>query len=106
MERMPNFIKFIALAVPVLGVGVFMSIRDYGEPERMAFDGLVSFIEWESRNHGIPLIEVTRSNGSKVKFSNTRIILNSSNLKVGDSLGKASGSLSCTINGNLVPCIK
>ena len=83
-----------------------MSIRDYVEPERMAFDGLVSSIDWESRNHGMPLIQVTHSNGTKVKFSSTRIILNSSNLKVGDSLAKVSGSKSCSINGDLVPCIK
>lgn len=103
---MPNFIKFIVLAIPFLSIGVFISVRDHGEPEHMAFEGLVSFIDWESRNHGMPLIEVTRKNGTKVKFSSTRIILNSSNLKVGDTLAKVSGSLSCTINGNLVQCIK
>ena len=50
---MSNFVKFIALVIPALSVGVFMSIRDYEEPERMAFNGLVLSIDWESRNHGI-----------------------------------------------------
>lgn len=103
---MPNFIKFITLAMPVLGIGIFMSYRDYGEAERIAFQGHVSFIEWQSSNHGMPLIEVSRTNGTKVKFSNTRIILNSSQLKVGDSLAKKGGSKSCTINEKSVPCIK
>ena len=103
---MPNFLKFIALAIPVLGVGVFMSIRDHSEVERMAFSGRVSFIEWESRNHNMPLIEISRSNGTKVKFSSTRIILNSTQLKVGDLIAKASGSTVCDINEKSVPCIK
>lgn len=103
---MPNFLKFILLAIPVLGIGVFMSIRDYGEVERMAFSGWVSFIEWESRNHGMPLIEISRSNGTKVKFSSTRIILNATDLKVGDSIAKVSGSNTCEINEKPVLCIK
>ncbi|UZE97303.1 hypothetical protein [Alkalimarinus alittae] len=70
---MPNIIKFILLAIPVLSIGIFMSYRDFDEVERIAFDGRVSFIEWESRNHDIPLIEVSRNNGTKVKFS-SRIV--------------------------------
>ena len=106
MERMPNFVKFIALAIPVLGIGVFMSIRDHGEPERISFSGRVSFIEWESRNHGIPLIEISRSNGTKLKFSSSRITLDSTQLKVGDLIAKVSGSKVCEINEKSVPCIK
>lgn len=105
-ERMPNFLKFIALAIPVFGIGIFMSYRDYGEAERMAFQGHVSYIDWQSSNHGMPLIEVSRSNGTKAKFSSTRIILDSTQLKVGDSLAKIGGSKSCTINEKSVPCIK
>ena len=103
---MPNFLKFIALAIPVLGIGVFMSIRDHGEAEKLAFSGWVSFIEWESRNHEMPLIEISRSNGTKVKFSHYRIILDSTQLKVGDSIAKVSGSKICEINEKSVPCIE
>ena len=83
-----------------------MGYRDYGEAERIAFKGHVSFIEWQSSNHGMPLIEISRSNGTKVKFSNARISLNSNQLKVGDSLSKIGGSKSCTINEKSVPCLK
>lgn len=103
---MPKLLKFISLVIPVLGIGVFMSIRDYVEAERQAFSGQVSFIEWESRNHGMPLIEISRSNGSKVKFHHERIILDSSQLKVGDLIAKVSGSKVCKINEGSVPCIK
>jgi len=103
---MPKFVKFIALAIPVLGVGVFMSIRDHGSAERQGFSGHVSYIEWETRNHGMPLIEITRGNGTKVKFHHHRIILDSSQLKVGDLIAKVSGSKECEINKKLVPCIK
>ena len=105
MGDMPNFIKFIFIAIPT-HIGVLMSIRDYGEVERVAFSGWVTFIEWESRNHGMPLIEISRKNGTKVKFSSTRIILDSTQLKVGDSISKVRDSYSCTINEQLVPCIK
>ena len=103
---MPKFVKFIALAIPVLGIGMFISYRDYGEPERIAFEGHVSFIDWKSKNHGMPLIEVSRSNGTKIKFSSTRITLDSSQLKIGDLLKKTSGSKSCEINEKSVICIK
>lgn len=103
---MSKFIKFTVLAIPVLGIGVFMSIQDHDEAEQLAFSGRVSFIEWESRNHGMPLIEVSRSNGTKVKFSHYRIILDSTQLKLGDSITKASGSKVCEINKKAVPCIK
>ena len=105
-EKMSNFLKFIALAIPVLCVGVFMSVRDHDEAEQQAFSGLVSFIEWKSSNHGMPLIEISRSNGTKIKFHHYHIILDSSQLKVGDSISKVSGSKSCDINQNPVPCIK
>ncbi len=103
---MPSFLKFLALAIPVLGVGVFMSIRDHDEVERMAFSGRVSFIEWESHNHNMPLIEISRKNGTKIKFSSSRIILDSNQLKVGDLITKVSGSTTCDINEKSVPCIK
>lgn len=92
--------------MPVLGIGVFMSTRDHDEVERQEFSGRVSFIEWESRNHGMPLIEVSRSNGTKIRFHHYRIILDTSQLKVGDLIAKASGSKICEINRKSVPCIR
>lgn len=81
-------------------------VRSYDEPLRMAFSGRVSFIEWESRNHLMPLIEITRESGDKVKFHNTRIVLDGGHLKVGDVIEKESGSKMCTINGNPIRCIR
>jgi hypothetical protein len=103
---MSKFFKFIALVIPVLGFGVFMGMRDHDATERLAFSGQVSFIEWESSNHGMPLIEVVRNNGTKFKFHHYRIILNSTQLKVGDVITKVGGSKMCKINERSVPCIK
>ncbi|MGY8870418.1 MAG: hypothetical protein ACKVJE_08270 [Pseudomonadales bacterium] len=83
-----------------------MSIKDHNEAERQGFSGWVSFIEWKSRNHGMPLIEVSRSNGTKIKFHHHRIILDSTQLKVGDLIAKVSGSKVCEINKSSVSCIK
>jgi hypothetical protein len=106
INKMPRIFKFIALAIPVLSFGVFTSYRDYVEPERAAFEGRVSYIEWQSKNHRMPLIGLKRSNGTKVKFSSNRIILDSSQLEVGDLLSKESGSKICKINGKALLCIK
>lgn len=103
---MPNFLKFILLAILVLGIGVFMSMRDHDEAERLAFKGQVTFIEWKSRNHEMPLIEIARSNGTTFRFHHYRIILDSTQLKVGDTITKVGGSKMCEINEKSVPCIE
>ena len=103
---MSKFMKSIALAIPVLGVGIFMSVRDHSAVERLGFSGRVTFIEWKSRNHGMPLIEIGRDNATKTKFHDRRIILSSSQLKVGDLIIKEGGSKVCEINKKPVPCIK
>jgi len=104
---MSPFLKSFTLAIPILiGLGVGLIIQLPSEVERMAFSGQVTFIDWKSPNHGMPFIEIDRNNGTKVKFSDYRIILNSNQVKVGDSIIKLSGSKSCEINEKSVLCIK
>lgn len=82
---------FLHLIVFILGVGVYMIVRDYNEAEEQAFSGRVSLIEWNSSHHGVPLIEISRSNGTK-KNHHYRIILDISQLKMGYSIANVSGS--------------
>ena len=103
---MNNFAKFILLAIPALSIGVYNSHLNYQEPVNKYLDAWVYSIDWESRNHGMPLIMLKRSNNTAQKFHHERIILTSNDIKVGDHLVKESGSKECTINGKLVLCLK
>jgi len=102
---MPNFIKFLMLAIPVLGVGAFMGYNDYMKPVGFSAQGTVTAINWKSRNHGMPVIDIVGNNGVTMQFSSNRITLESSQLKVGDSFKKVSSSKLCQINKNIVQCV-
>ena len=93
------------MATLVLGFGVFQSYLNYKEPEGQSLNGWVSFVDWESRNHGMPLIEIKRENGTVIRFHHTRIALSSDQLNVGDRLIKESGSKYCDINGKSILCV-
>ena len=102
---MPKFVKFIALAIPVFGLGAYSSYRDYEEPMRFSAQGIASQIEWQSKNHGIPRIEIKLANGVTKRFSSTRIVLSPSLIAVGDNFAKHKNSKFCQINGKEVQCI-
>ena len=106
MNQVPDFLKFIALAIPFLGLGLFASMRNDESAERQGFSGFVTYIEWKSRNHGMPLIEISRANGTKTKFHHHRIILDSSQLNLGDSFSKEGDSKICKINNEPIQCLK
>jgi hypothetical protein len=102
---MKKAIIFIALVIPILGFGVAMSYLDHKKPLTQSFNGLATYIEWKSKNHGMPLIEIKQENGTAKRFHNPRIILKDSQLKVGDRLVKESGSKYCQINSEKVLCL-
>jgi len=102
---MPKFFKFILLAIPVLGFGVLNSIWDRNSPVRFSAKGIVTLIEWESRNHGVPRIEIKLKNGKLKRFSSYRIALNSSSVKLGDSFEKVTDSKVCLINNKEIECV-
>jgi hypothetical protein len=100
-----NLAKFLLLAIPFLCLAIPVGYWAHKAPERQEFDGVVTSIEWETRNHGMPLIEVSVSKRDKVKFNSNRITLDSLQLKVGDSISKTSDSIYCLINGIKVQCL-
>lgn len=103
---MIKFFKFLLLAVPFLAFAVFVGVREHGAVERKAFSGRVTFIEWKSRNHGMPLIEIVHSNGIEFRFHHHRIALDATQLKVGDTISKVEGSKMCDINQTPILCIR
>ncbi|KZZ50430.1 hypothetical protein A3759_17025 [Thalassolituus sp. HI0120] len=102
---MPKFFKFVLLAIPILGLGLLNSIWDRNSPVRLSAKGSVALIEWESRNHGVPRIEIKLKNGKLKRFSSSRIILNPSLIKLGDSFEKVTDSKVCLINNKEVECV-
>jgi hypothetical protein len=101
--------KFIACVVVVViffGIAALDTYYSYKEPERQRLNGRVSFIDWKSRNHLIPLILLKRKNGTEQKFHHSRITLTSKDLKVGDLLVKESNSKTCQINGEPIVCVE
>lgn len=103
---MPNFLKFICLAIPFFGFAIYVSYLQHGAPQRQAFEGWVYFVDWKSRNHEMPRIEISLRNSSIVIFSSPEIILDQTQLSVGDTVTKASGSKICVINGKPVQCLR
>jgi len=103
---MNNFLKFIALSIPFLGFCAIVGILNHDEPMRESFDGWVYHIVWKSKNHGMPLIEIKRKNGTIKKFHNSRIILNDSQLKIGDRFIKESDTKYCQVNRERVLCLR
>ena len=102
---MNRLFKFLAVAIPCLAIALSTGYWSHKAPERLEFEGVVQSIEWETRNHGMPLIEVSAPKKPVVKFNSNRITLNSSQLKVGDTFSKTSNSIYCLINGVKVQCL-
>lgn len=101
-----KFIAALLMVIALFVLGGLSSYFDYKEPEGKILNSWVSFIDWKSKNHGMPLILLTRKNGTKQKFHHTRIILTAKDLKVGDHLVKARDSKICEINGEPILCLK
>ena len=102
---MPSIVKFLLLAIPVLGVGMFFGYQDHLNPERFVVEGKVISINWQSRNHGMPVIEIKPKVGATKIFSSNRITLRPELLAIGDSFSKSKNSKFCNINGVGVQCV-
>ena len=103
---MSKFIKFVLLAIPIFCLGIVSSYISHSAPVQFAVSGKVELIEWQSKNHGIPRIEIRLKNGELKRFSSARIILKPEDLQVGDSFEKASNSMFCQINNKEVKCLE
>jgi hypothetical protein len=94
------------LAIPVFAIGIYSSIKSDESIVDLQFKGVVVYIDWESKNHGMPLIEIRAITGKVKKFHHYRINLSKSELKVGDDFEKLKGSRFCLINNKEVECIR
>jgi hypothetical protein len=103
---MSNFFKFILLAIPVFAIGIYSSIKGDESIVDSQFKGVVFQIDWESKNHGMPLIQIRAITGKVKKFHHYRINLSRTDLKVGDNFEKLKGSRFCLINNIEVECIR
>jgi hypothetical protein len=84
-------------------VGGLLATYDYYGAERMAFDGQVVSIEWQSQNHGMPLVTL-RTNVGFESLQHYRLVIDP-RLKVGANFNKAAGT-NCTVNGEARQCVR
>ena len=103
---MTKFLKFLLIATPVIAIGIYSSIHDRYSVIDERFDGIVYHIDWKSKNHGMPLIEIKSRIGKVKKFHHFFISLTSDDIKVGDKFRKVSGSTNCFINDIEMECLE
>lgn len=104
---MIRFLKLVMLPIVLLPVAIFFAKRDVDSALNLGFDGEVIAINWKSRNHGLPLIEVRDFSNSKViVFSHYKITLREGDLNIGDKISKVKGEKQCHVNGIPLKCIK
>lgn len=102
---MKKVLMFTVLATIAFVVAAAMAYRDYRTIEDLSFSGVVTTINWHSQNHDLPLIVIRTPTGI-MRVQSYRLTLNSGQLKPGDQFQKVAGSLTCTINEKVVPCIR
>ncbi len=96
--------KFVILFVVFIGLplAIFSIVMKNNEAKNFYADGFVVNVEWETRNHGAPLIEIQQINGEIKSINSTAVVLSEWQIKVGDSFRKDAGSLHCEINGRQI----
>jgi hypothetical protein len=102
---MSKFSKFMILAIPVLIFGIYMGDRSHMRPVEFSAEGVVSKINWKTKNYGMQLVEIIDNNGRTKRFTSDRIVLSPDQLRVGDSFQKISGIKFCQINEVKHQCI-
>ena len=102
---MPKTVVFLVFVVFLL-FGIAVSVWSAIAPVRMAVEGIVWSVEWESRNHGIPLIEIKLKNGVVRQFTSHKISLSQGSIEKGDSFRKLSGSKNCFVTEIEVNCLR
>ena len=101
LSALMKFIKPVIIISCIFIASCFDDKNGYG----LHAEGKVISIEWESDNHQIPLIQI-KTNSARIKwFHSHKIILNSSNLKVGDNFKKVSDSVWCEVNEVEIQCL-
>ncbi len=91
-----------------VGVGFILPAAHkskYLEAEGLGFEGVVTHIEWKTKNHALPLFKIEDANGSLYSLNNGELNLKKSQLHVGDAIIKGSGSRYCYINKVEFECV-
>lgn len=78
----------------------------YQKAENLELYGVVTHIEWKTKNHALPLFRIKGSDKSEIKLNDGELILTKGQLVVGDTISKKSGSRYCQINTEQVECVQ
>ena len=103
-SHMARKVVIVAVGFTVAAVvATVVFTNDYYEADRMAFDGWVQSIEWNSPNHGLPLVSLRTNSGVEL-VQHFRLDINKK-LKSGDRFSKSANSRECAINGVVYVCV-
>jgi hypothetical protein len=69
-------------------------------------EGTVTTAMWNTRNHAMSLFIIRSADGHESKLHHHRVILTEGQIKVGDSFSKERNSYNCSINGEVIRCVK
>ena len=104
---MSIFLKIALMAVVLAPLAILDFQCSRSSIQDLGFEGVVLDIDWKSKNHGLPLIEILDlKRNKKIVFSNYLITLKNGDLSVGDRIIKKKGSKECFINDVAIICIK
>jgi len=103
---MSKFFRIIGmwLFVIIAGAIILLSFIRYDAlyAKNLQVEGVVTSIEWKSKNHQLPIIVLLNESGKETVVSHSSVALNETNLKLGDKLVKNNGDEFCLVNGKRV----
>jgi len=101
-----KLLKFLTLFIPVICIGIFLSLKDRDSVFEFHAEGTVITAKWNTSNHQMSLFEIRPDKGRVIKLHHSRVTLTPEQIKVGDYFKKEKGSTSCFINEVEIECVK
>lgn len=101
---MSKLLRFLLLVIVLISFVIVMAKKNHNRIVAFEASGIVTEIEWQSRNHGMPIITI-KEDKKLVHFQSNRITLTPNNIKVGDRFVKVSHSKICEINEVEILCL-
>jgi hypothetical protein len=100
--------KIFIFLIPFVAIVALLANIDKKTLLEFEATGTVYIVEWNTKNHGMPLLVIKQDNlaSTEKRLQSNKFILTPDQIKVGDNFKKASGSNMCLINGVDVQCIK
>jgi hypothetical protein len=102
---MPEFRKFLIIAIPFLSLAALVSYCTRESALDFYAEGTVVTAKWNTKNHQMSLFEIKTHTGKVKRLLQTNVVLKREQIKVGDMFKKVKGSPTCLINQVETLCV-